>query len=178
MLTILGGMQVTSGLRQFLYHYSTSHCNASFQFSQHLTNLTFFVHSEIGTRCKFWMQTIEEGKAWLQLSFAMHTFYILMEFGACDWFIYNLRKPNTGLQGPSNKPNYIYLPPDRQQGYYASFLLSWLLWGLTQSPQRGNRTTRFNGLELDGALQTNDIPFSKQILKVWSQNSNAWKAHF
>lgn len=128
---------------QWLVHFS------SFQFpSQHLTNLTFFVHGEIGLHRKFWMQTIEEGKAWMQLCHLPHKPFI---------FWWNL-VPVTDLSisctniaqhtkdHPTNKPNDLYLPPDtlRQQGVCVSFLLLWLLWGLTQSPQSGNRTTRFN----------------------------------
>lgn len=54
-----------------LLHFS------SFQFpSQYLRNLMFFVHSAEGIHCKLCMQTIEEGKAWMQLWCLLHKPFI------------------------------------------------------------------------------------------------------
>lgn len=87
---------------------------SSFQFpSQHLINLIFFVHWEIGTHCKFWMQTIEKSKVWLQLYLPHKPFifwWILVP--GIDLCISYTNKTEVTKAHPTNKPNYWYLSPD------------------------------------------------------------------
>lgn len=75
----------------------------------------------------------------------------------------------TRHQGPAKTQTYLPICSTWHAQlvgfFYVSFLLPWLLWGLTQSPQSGSTELLDSaGLELGRALQISDTPFSKQSL--------------
>lgn len=146
---------------QRLVHFS------SFQFpSQHLINLIFFVRCEIGIHCKFWMQTIEEGKVWMQLCLPHKPFifwWILVP--GIDLCISCTNKTQVTKDHPTNKPNYWYVPPDTVSRVFTStFLYPSFSEVWPNLPQSGNRT-RFNRTRVKWSFANVSYnPFSKQSL--------------
>lgn len=146
---------------QWLVHTSSFHFP-----SQHLINLIFFVHWEIRTHWKFWMQTMEEDKVWTQLCLPHKPFifwWILLP--GIDLCINCTNKTQVTKDHPTNKPNYWYLPPDtvsrvfKSAFFYPSFSGVW-----PNLPQSGNRT-RLNWARVEWSFAYLSYnPFSKLSL--------------
>lgn len=135
---------------QWLVHFS------SFQFpSQYLINFIFFVHCEIGTHCKFWMQTIQEGKVWMQLCLPHKPFIF--------WWIL---VPGTDLCVRCTNNTQVTKDHPTNNLITDTFHLTqsaWFLHQLSSTPTSPGsdpvspkvaREPDLTGLELNGALQT------------------------
>lgn len=144
---------------QWLVHFS------SFQFSsQHLINLILFVHWEMGTHCKFWMQTIQEGKVWIQLCLPHKPFifwWILLP--GIDLCISCRNKTQVTKDHPTNKPNYWYLPPDTVSRVLTSAFFHPSFSGV--QPNLPTNRTRFNWTRVEQSFANISYnPFNKQSL--------------